>query len=144
MKYINLDHISSNPLLPEVKQAMIAAIQHDYHNPSSQHRAGEEAAAPRREEAVGRDEKGARVDRVQRPPPDLAAAVQREVFALRIEEPEMAEELDGITGDAVGPGSADPAQIEENSGAAERRRCVAHHGRIPPGAARPNRSGSVR
>jgi cysteine desulfurase len=40
-----LDHISSNPLLPEVKQAMIAAIQHDYHNPSSQHRAGEEAAA---------------------------------------------------------------------------------------------------
>ena len=45
MKYINLDHISSNPLLPEVKQAMVAAIQHDYHNPSSQHRAGEEAAA---------------------------------------------------------------------------------------------------
>lgn len=45
MRYINLDHISSNPLLPEVKQAMIAAIQHDYHNPSSQHRAGEEAAA---------------------------------------------------------------------------------------------------
>jgi cysteine desulfurase len=44
MQYINLDHISSNPLLPEVKQAMIAAIQHDYHNPSSQHRAGEEAA----------------------------------------------------------------------------------------------------
>jgi cysteine desulfurase len=45
MKYINLDHISSNPLLPEVKQAMSAAIQHDYHNPSSQHQAGEEAAA---------------------------------------------------------------------------------------------------
>ena len=45
MKYINLDHISSNPLLPEVKQAMIAAIGHDYHNPSSQHQAGEEAAA---------------------------------------------------------------------------------------------------
>jgi cysteine desulfurase len=45
MTYINLDHISSNPLLPDVKQAMIAAIQHDYHNPSSQHRAGEEAAA---------------------------------------------------------------------------------------------------
>jgi cysteine desulfurase len=44
MKYINLDHISSNPLLPEVKQAMIAAIAHDYHNPSSQHQAGEEAA----------------------------------------------------------------------------------------------------
>lgn len=45
MRYINLDHISSNPLLPEVKQAMIEAIQHDYHNPSSQHKAGEEAAA---------------------------------------------------------------------------------------------------
>jgi cysteine desulfurase len=45
MTYINLDHISSNPLLPDVKQAMIAAINHDYHNPSSQHRAGEEAAA---------------------------------------------------------------------------------------------------
>jgi cysteine desulfurase len=44
MKYINLDHISSNPLLPEVKQAMIAAIHRDYHNPSSQHQAGEEAA----------------------------------------------------------------------------------------------------
>jgi cysteine desulfurase len=45
MRYINLDHISSNPLLPEVKQAMIDAIYHDYHNPSSQHKAGEEAAA---------------------------------------------------------------------------------------------------
>lgn len=44
MAFINLDHISSNPLLPEVKQAMIAAIERDYHNPSSQHRAGEEAA----------------------------------------------------------------------------------------------------
>lgn len=45
MRYINLDHISSNPLLPEVKEAMIEAIRHDYHNPSSQHKAGEEAAA---------------------------------------------------------------------------------------------------
>jgi len=45
MRYINLDHISSNPLLPEVKQVMIEAVQRDYHNPSSQHRAGEEAAA---------------------------------------------------------------------------------------------------
>ncbi len=42
---INLDHISSNPLLPEVKQAMIAAIEADYHNPSSQHSKGDEAAA---------------------------------------------------------------------------------------------------
>lgn len=44
MGIINLDQISSNPLLPEVKKAMIAAIEKDYHNPSSQHKAGEEAA----------------------------------------------------------------------------------------------------
>nr|MDJ0989149.1 cysteine desulfurase family protein [Desulfobacterales bacterium] len=37
--------ISSNPLLPEVKAAMIAAIEADYHNPSSQHSKGDEAAA---------------------------------------------------------------------------------------------------
>ncbi|MBL0712352.1 MAG: cysteine desulfurase [Desulfosarcina sp.] len=45
MTMINLDHISSNPLLAEVKEAMIAAIQADYHNPSSQHSKGDEAAA---------------------------------------------------------------------------------------------------
>ncbi len=45
MRFVNLDHISANPLLPEVKRAMIAAIEHGYHNPSSQHRLGEEAAA---------------------------------------------------------------------------------------------------
>ncbi len=44
MKIINLDHISSKPLLPEVKQAMISAINNDYANPSSQHKKGEEAA----------------------------------------------------------------------------------------------------
>jgi len=44
MGIINLDHISSNPLLPEVKTAMIEAINADYHNPSSQHTAGEKAA----------------------------------------------------------------------------------------------------
>ena len=44
MNSINFDHISANPLLPEVKEAMIAAINKDYHNPSSQHRAGEQAA----------------------------------------------------------------------------------------------------
>lgn len=44
MKIINLDHISSKPLLPEVKEAMIAAINRDYHNPSSQHKSGEQAA----------------------------------------------------------------------------------------------------
>jgi len=45
MKTINLDHISANPILPEVKEAMIAAIQMDYANPSSQHTRGEQAAA---------------------------------------------------------------------------------------------------
>ena len=45
MKVINLDHISSKPLLPEVKTAMIEAIEKDYHNPASQHKSGEEAAA---------------------------------------------------------------------------------------------------
>jgi cysteine desulfurase len=44
MRIINLDHISSKPLLPEVKAAMIAAINQDYHNPSSQHKSGEQAA----------------------------------------------------------------------------------------------------
>ena len=44
MKIINLDHISANPLLPEVKTAMIDAINNDLLNPSSQHTAGEQAA----------------------------------------------------------------------------------------------------
>ncbi len=44
MKSINFDHISANPLLPEVKEAMIDAIHQDLHNPSSQHRDGEQAA----------------------------------------------------------------------------------------------------
>jgi cysteine desulfurase len=44
MSVINLDHISSNPLLPEVKTAMIGAIEKDYANPASQHKRGEEAA----------------------------------------------------------------------------------------------------
>jgi len=43
MTVINLDHISSNPLRPEVKEAMIAAIERDYGNPSSPHRLGDEA-----------------------------------------------------------------------------------------------------
>ncbi len=45
MGIINLDHISANPLLPEVQEAMIAAIRSDYGNPSSQHKLGEKAAA---------------------------------------------------------------------------------------------------
>jgi len=44
MAVINLDHISANQLLPEVKAAMIDAIKADYANPSSQHKRGEEAA----------------------------------------------------------------------------------------------------
>jgi cysteine desulfurase len=44
MKIINLDQISSKPLLTEVKGAMIDAINKDYHNPSSQHKSGETAA----------------------------------------------------------------------------------------------------
>jgi cysteine desulfurase len=45
MKLINLDHNSSRPLLPEVKTAMLEALGRDYHNPASQHQAGEQAAA---------------------------------------------------------------------------------------------------
>ena len=44
MPFINLDHISSNPLLPEVKAAMIEAIHEDFANPSSQHKGGENAS----------------------------------------------------------------------------------------------------
>jgi cysteine desulfurase len=44
MKIINLDHISANPILPEIKNTMIEAIKKDYANPSSQHKKGEEAA----------------------------------------------------------------------------------------------------
>ena len=44
MKTVNLDHISANPILPEVKEAMKAAIDTDYGNPSSQHRLGDVAA----------------------------------------------------------------------------------------------------
>ena len=44
MKKIYLDHMSANPLLPEVKAAMIDAINQDFGNPSSQHTAGEQAA----------------------------------------------------------------------------------------------------
>jgi cysteine desulfurase len=44
MEIINLDHISANPLLPEVQDAMITAIRENYGNPSSQHRLGDQAA----------------------------------------------------------------------------------------------------
>ena len=44
MSIINLDHISSNQLLPEVKEVMIAAIKEDLANPSTMHQRGEEAS----------------------------------------------------------------------------------------------------
>ena len=45
MSILNLDHLAANPLLPEVQEAMIAAIKKNYGNPSSQHQLGDEAAA---------------------------------------------------------------------------------------------------
>jgi cysteine desulfurase len=42
-KIINLDHMSANPLLPEVQETMIEAIRADYGNPSSQHKLGDKA-----------------------------------------------------------------------------------------------------
>lgn len=44
MDIINLDHLSANPLLPEVQEAMIHAIRTDFGNPSSQHKLGDRAA----------------------------------------------------------------------------------------------------
>lgn len=44
MKIINLDYIASNPLLPQVQEAMIGAINKNYGNPSSQHQIGDKAA----------------------------------------------------------------------------------------------------
>ncbi len=43
MSVINLDHISANPLHPEVQDTMIAAIKKGYGNPSSPHQLGDEA-----------------------------------------------------------------------------------------------------
>ena len=44
MTIINLDHLSANPILPEVRDAMIDAIMNNYGNPSSQHKIGDRAA----------------------------------------------------------------------------------------------------
>lgn len=44
MRIINLDHLSANPLLPEVQEAMAAAIKSNYGNPSSQHKIGDVAS----------------------------------------------------------------------------------------------------
>jgi cysteine desulfurase len=45
MNIINLDHMSANPLLTEVQEAMIEAIRKNYGNPSSQHKLGDQALA---------------------------------------------------------------------------------------------------
>ncbi len=44
MTVINLDYLASNPLLPQVQEAMIEAIRKNYGNPSSQHQIGDKAA----------------------------------------------------------------------------------------------------
>ena len=44
MAFINLDHLSANPLLPEVQEAMIDTIKNNYGNPSSQHKLGDKAS----------------------------------------------------------------------------------------------------
>ncbi len=49
MKIVNLDHMSANPLLPEVAEVMKGAIDENYGNPSSQHKIGDVAA-----EALGK------------------------------------------------------------------------------------------
>jgi len=43
MEITNLDYISSNPLLPQVQEAMIDAIRENYGNPSSSHTLGDTA-----------------------------------------------------------------------------------------------------
>ena len=43
MEITNLDYISSNPLLPQVQEAMIDAIRENYGNPSSSHSLGDTA-----------------------------------------------------------------------------------------------------
>lgn len=52
MQTIYLDHISGNPLHPQVKDAMINYIREGYGNPTSQHRVGD-AALEALEEARG-------------------------------------------------------------------------------------------
>lgn len=44
MDIVNLDHLSANPLLPEVQEAMIHAIRANFGNPSSQHKLGDRAS----------------------------------------------------------------------------------------------------
>ena len=44
MRIVNFDHLSANPLHPEVQEAMINAIKTNFGNPSSQHKLGDRAA----------------------------------------------------------------------------------------------------
>jgi cysteine desulfurase len=44
MDIINLDHMSANPLLREVQDVLVLAVQGTYGNPSSQHKLGDRAA----------------------------------------------------------------------------------------------------
>ncbi len=44
MDIINLDHLSANPLLPEVQEAMIHAVRTEFGNASSQHKLGDRAS----------------------------------------------------------------------------------------------------
>ncbi|MDB9822419.1 cysteine desulfurase [Deltaproteobacteria bacterium] len=44
MNVINLDHLSANPILQEVQDAMMDTIKNNYGNPSSQHKMGDQAA----------------------------------------------------------------------------------------------------
>ena len=44
MEILSLDHLSANPVLPEVQDAVIEAIKNNYGNPSSQHKIGDQAA----------------------------------------------------------------------------------------------------
>lgn len=41
MDIVNLDHLSANPIIKEVQDAMIKAIKMDFGNPSSQHKLGD-------------------------------------------------------------------------------------------------------
>lgn len=56
MDIINLDHMSANPLLPQVQEAMMDAIRTTFGNPSSQHKLGDRAseALDRARESVAR------------------------------------------------------------------------------------------
>ena len=109
MKSINFDHISANPLLPEVKEAMIDAINKDYHNPSSQHRDGEEAAEALEQARVGRLHiLKIMADVMPAPRPELAEHAPR-LTVLHIETARIK--------DLIGPGGKNIKGIIADTGA---------------------------